>query len=79
MKPKLYLYVRPRKSPKWWPRDSFGPVWCGVLKDGVGWVVGSGDAMNAQERATARKLVDVLRPEFQVSGFQKVVRPKKRG
>lgn len=63
-KKRFRLYVKPTPLPRWWPRNGRLGVWCGVLEDGAGWVVGAGDKLTAAQVKTAKKLLDVRRPRF---------------
>jgi hypothetical protein len=65
---KKYLYVRPAHPPKWWPKVKGKPAFVGVMKEGVGWVVGQGDAMTEEQIETARVVMsyDMAGARFQV-------------
>lgn len=59
-----YLYTKPVRAPKWWPRTGPGrgeghPLWVGVLEGGDGWVKGKGDKMTMRQANRAKKLLEV--------------------
>lgn len=68
----LFLFVKPARPPKWWPRATVKntgekiPAFVGVLRDGSGWVVGKGQSMTAAEVKTAKNLIEITRPVFRV-------------
>lgn len=59
------LYAKPRRAPKWWPRNGRIVRWAGVMREGVGFVIGQdGDRMTAAEVAQAKRLLDLPGAKF---------------
>lgn len=65
---KFYLYVRPARPKKWWPRDAQGYKFVGALKGGAGWVDGQGDPMTKRQIKLCKECLtmDVRAPRFKV-------------
>lgn len=65
---KFYLYVRPRRPKKWWPRDGRRYKFVGALKGGHGWTLGRGDAMTKRQLEDCMECLsmDFRSPQFRV-------------
>lgn len=56
-KVKKYLFFKPKKCPKWWPKEGRKYAFVGALKDGTGWQVGRGDKLTDAEIRFAKKML----------------------
>jgi len=52
---RYYLFFRPVKPPKWWPRDGRRIVYVGVFEGGDGWTVGTGHKLTAKGVSDAKR------------------------
>lgn len=58
MKKRKRLYFKPKRAPKWWPRNGRRVRFVGVFAGGTGWVLGDGDPMTDKELAVAREYLE---------------------
>jgi len=57
MEKKKRLYFCPKRAPKWWPREAGKKCFVGAFKDGIGWMVGKGDLLTADELRWAKRML----------------------
>jgi len=69
---KVRVYAKPKRAPKWWPRDDKKkPAWVGLFNNGIGWTVGRGDLMFRREAHEVQKILEEdqgRRFDFRVEG-----------
>lgn len=51
-----FLDAKPKRLQQWWPKEGRKAAWVGVLRGGIGWRLGNGDALDDDEISDAKRL-----------------------